>query len=71
MFGIIKKYDNSLKEVQKLREKKEAVQNAIDYLTNQAKLKGLSKQDFSNLLYCYNMLIVAKGSIGNICAIQF
>ena len=43
----------------------------IDYLLNEANLEGIAKKDFSDLLYCYNLLIVAQGSIGNTCAIQF
>ena len=32
---------------------------------------ALTKFDFENLLYCYNLLIAAKGSINNICAVQY
>ena len=31
----------------------------------------MSKEDFSDILYCYNMLIVAYGSVGNIYAILY
>ena len=30
---------------------------------------GHSEEDFANLFYCYNLIIVAYGSIGNSCAI--
>ena len=35
------------------------------------RIEGLSKEDFSDLLYSYNLLIVAYGSIGNISAVLF
>ena len=34
-------------------------------------LEGQSMDDFSDLLYCFNLLIVAYGCISNTCAVIF
>ena len=49
---------------------KEAYKESKKHTTNLQKV-GHTKEDFADLLYCYNLLIVGYGSIGNSCAIFY
>ena len=55
--------------MKKVKEKREETLKEIEFLVDSH--EGVTKDDFSDLLYCYNLLIVAYGSISNTCAVLY
>ena len=71
MFTIIDKFDQSLKNEEELNNKRAESLKQIVALVLSGKHEGLTRQDFSDLLISYNLLINAEGILGNTCAVLY
>ena len=56
-------------EAEKMKVKRDESVEKIDYLLEN--IEDLKFHEFEDLLYCYNMLLTAYGSIGNTSAVQY
>ena len=56
-------------EAEKVKVKRDESVEKIDYLLEN--IEDLKFHEFEDLLYCYNMLLTAYGSIGNTSAVQY
>ena len=56
-------------EAEKVKVKRDESVEKIDHLLEN--IEDLKFHEFEDLLYCYNMLLTAYGSIGNTSAVQY
>ena len=67
LYNVIKKYEQSRKNLESVKKKKD---EAYDMIKDMVKLNDeYDMDDFENLFYCFNMLVVAYGAVGNLYAV--
>lgn len=67
MAGLFKKTEFSRKKIEETKAKAEETRQDVEGLIR----AGHEKSDFDDLVYSYNLLVVAYGSLGNSCAIIY
>jgi len=68
---VIKKFEATTKKLETLQGKKATtIAKTEEFIRMNPELK-LTKFDFEDLLYCFNLMIAAAGAINNTCAVQY